>query len=104
MSYQDYKRHFPNASFEDYLEEKRAFESQSRLLEPQFPSKIFEIPINAETQFDCETFRCVLLGLEPKPSNWITLASHHLRCRLCMAWYAVFKESWKDIWQGTNLW
>ena len=44
MSFQDYKRHFPNATFEQYREKKQDFEEQSRLLEPDFPQKLFQFP------------------------------------------------------------
>lgn len=104
MSFQDYKRYFPNADFKEYREKKTDFEEQSRLMEPNFPQKIFQIPVAESTQHECETFRRVLLGLEKKPSNWVILASHNCRCRLCQIWYSVYKSEWKTVWKGCNIW
>jgi hypothetical protein len=100
LSWEDYKEHFPDAKFSDYLQEKIKFEKANRgeILRPEI-EQILERNLYPLKGFDCKRFRLMITGfILPKDSFFC--ANHHTSCESCQKWY----HEWKLYNRGANPW
>lgn len=98
MSFEDYKRYFPQASRESYERERKKFEQQTRL-NGETDSLMEKFPCKSQ---DCWEFREQLFGYKPKQKLFFAL--HHNNCRPCARFWAIFRDYWRETWQGCDIW
>jgi hypothetical protein len=97
MSFEDYRKHWKNASWKQFMEEKARFDENKRL-EKIAVEKHEQVPIYDES---CRITREMLMGVRVKDS--LTVGIHFSDCGLCRRWYATYREEHPPL-RGFNLW
>ena len=98
LSFTEYRNHFPDATFQQYQEERLRFIERKKI-ENILTERHETIPIYSE---ECRAVREMLMQIRAKDS--LIVGIHLSNCQLCRKWWVIYKEDHPLLRVGFNLW